>query len=261
MMEPRLWGHMTVKDIREALATTQTVLIPVGCVEQHGYHLPTRTDCYVAEGLCAGASARTGALVVPTVAYSYSGGELPGTINIAPPVVSLLLMEILRDLSRQGLRNLIIVLGHGGSENDRAVHDAADMFLRTHPDRGALNVAVHRFWKSSPLAQAGWEDHDYHAGYLETSMILHAAPQDVRSEIALDTPELVSRMREDPDNYQVRVRHVEHGEVMPHIHQNPEVEVGVMGDPARASAELGARAFEEAIAGLVALIELIEGQH
>ena len=31
---------MTVKDMQEAMKKTSTVIIPVGVVEQHGYHLP-----------------------------------------------------------------------------------------------------------------------------------------------------------------------------------------------------------------------------
>lgn len=258
MQDPLLWEHMTVSEIRRALESTRTILIPVGCIEQHGYHLPTRTDCYNAEGICRGASERTGALVAPTVAYAYSGGELPGTINIAPPVVALVIMEILRDLSRQGFTNLILVLGHGGTENDQAVTGAADMFLRTHPERSALNVAVYRFWKVSPGAMQAFEDRDYHAGYFETSMMLHIAPEQVREEVALDEPDLVELMRQDPDNYQARVKHVDHEAVVPHIHQNPRTRVGVIGDPARASAKLGASIFEEAITGLVELVRVIE---
>ena len=260
MPEPLLWEHMTVEEIRNALLTTETVLVPIGCIEQHGYHLPTRVDCYNAEGICSGASAETGALVAPTVPYSYSGGELPGTINIAPAVVSLLLMEILRDLSRQGCKNLVLVLGHGGTENDAATFEAADMFLRTHPDRADLNVAVYRFWKVSPSAAHAFEDHDYHAGYFETSMMLHIAPEHVRDTVALDTPEHLAAMREDPDSYQTRIKHVEHDAVVPHVHQDPQTEVGVIGEPARATPELGARIFQEAIERLVGLIRALEGK-
>lgn len=259
MNRPLLWEHMTVNEIRRALESTRTILIPVGCIEQHGHHLPTRTDCYNAEGICRGASDKTGALVAPTVAYAYSGGELPGTINIAPPVVSLVLMEILRDLSRQGLANLVLVLGHGGTENDQAVAGAADMFLRTHPDRSDLNVAVYRFWKVSPTATRAFEEHDYHAGYFETSMMLHVAPDEVREDLALDEPALVELMRQDPDNYQSRVKNVNHEAVVPHVHQNPQTRVGVIGDPEQASAELGATIFREAIEGLVELVGVMEG--
>ncbi len=258
MADPLLWEHMTVEEIRHAMQTTRTVLIPCGCIEQHGYHLPTRTDCYAAESICRGASAATGCLVAPTVAYTFSGGELPGTINIPTPVVSLLVMEILRDLSRQGWRNLVLVQGHGGSENVQAIHAAADMFLRTHPDRSGINVAVHMIGQGSPLAAEGLASRDFHAGYVETSLILAIAPEDVRDGRELDTPELVEMMREDPDNYQLRTKNVEHPDVVPHIHQRPEIQVGIMGDPERGSAELGRRIIDESVETLVELVRTLE---
>lgn len=258
MPEPLLWEHMTVAEIRSAMETTRTVLIPCGCIEQHGYHLPTRTDCYAAEAVCRGASAATGCLMAPTVAYTFSGGELPGTINISTPVVGLYVMEILRDLSRQGWRNLVLVLGHGGSENTGAMHAAADMFLRTHPDRAGINVAVHAIGEGSPLVAEAIASRDFHAGYVETSIILAVAPEQVRDCRALDTPELVEMMRADPDNYQVRTRNVEHPDVVPHIHQNPQIEVGVMGDLEQAGAELGRRIIDESVATLVELVQKLE---
>jgi len=116
MAEALLWEHMTVKEVREALEnTTQTILIPLGVTEQHGYHLPLRMDCYNCEEISIRASEQCGCFVAPTLAYTYSGGELPGTINISPHVVTQMVVEILHSLCLQGLRNLIVVLGHGGS--------------------------------------------------------------------------------------------------------------------------------------------------
>lgn len=258
MSQPLLWDHMTVEQIGQALLSTQTVLIPCGCVEQHGYHLPTRTDCYTAEAICAGASARTGAIVAPTVAYTYSGGELPGTINISTPVVSLLVSEILRDLSRQGWRNLVLVLGHGGTENEQAMYAAADMFLRTHPDRAGFNVAIYKMWEHSALVKEAVALRDFHAGYVETSIVLALAPQDVQDKRVLDGPDLLERMRADQDNYQLRTKNAQHPDVVPHIHQNPEIKVGVMGILEGASADLGHRIIGEGVEGLVELIECLE---
>ena len=84
----RLMEFMTVKDVEEGLRETQTVILPVGCVEQHGWHLPLSTDIHNAYEIAKRISAVTGCFVAPTMPYSYSGGSLPGTINIAPQTVS-----------------------------------------------------------------------------------------------------------------------------------------------------------------------------
>ncbi len=259
MPEALLWEHMTVKEVREALEnTTQTVLIPLGVTEQHGYHLPLRMDCYNCEEISIRAAEQCGCFVAPTLAYTYSGGELPGTINISPHVVTQMVVEILHSLCLQGLRNLIVVLGHGGSENDRATQDAAEIFLRNNPQFSDRNVAVYRFWTKSPLCTKAFEDGDYHSGYFETSLLLHWHPDQVRDEYVLDEPDVVAMMREDQDAYQLAEKRVDHEDVVPWIRQNPRIKVGVMGEPEQASAELGRRMSDEAVAGLAELIRAME---
>ncbi len=49
-MAPRLMHEMTVEEARAGLRQTQTVLLPVGVVEQHGYHL--RPDGLLPGGKC-----------------------------------------------------------------------------------------------------------------------------------------------------------------------------------------------------------------
>lgn len=259
MSNLRYWPEMTVKEMREALEETKTVLIPLGITEQHGHHLPLDTDTIVALGVCRRAAGQTGAVVAPEIRYAYSGGELPGTINIPTYVVEALVVETLRELARQGFQNLIVVLGHGGSENTAAVDEAADLFQRLNPQLGHLAVGVYKFFFACPTTRQAFSEGDYHAGWFETSLLLALRPELVRmDELALDEPELVGRMHEDPDAYQARRSLVEDPAVTPHVHQDPAIKVGVMGDPARASTEIGEQILAEAVEGLVALVRKIE---
>ena len=253
--------RMTVKLVREYLEKKNSIIVPIGVIEQHGYHLTLDTDSQSAFQLCKRTAEQTGSLVAPTLAYTFSGGELPGTINIDYHLVSLLITEIIRALCANGLQNIVLVLGHGGSENDRATQEGAEMFYRQHPQYADRNVAVFRFWHGSPLCADAIADGDFHAGYFETSMMLYWAPDDVRPGVApLDEPALVKTMREDPDNYQVFAANVDHPAVVRRVSQNPGIEVGVMGDPAQASAELGERICRETSAGLAELIRKLEAQ-
>ena len=43
--------NMTVKQVREYLKCKQSIIIPMGVIEQHGYHLPLKTDALVATHL------------------------------------------------------------------------------------------------------------------------------------------------------------------------------------------------------------------
>ncbi|MBC7288336.1 MAG: creatininase family protein [Armatimonadetes bacterium] len=255
----RYWPHMTVATLREALSETRTVLIPVGITEQHGYHLPLDTDTIVALEICRRAARETGAVVAPEMRYSYSGGELEGTINIRPAVVTLLIEETLRELARHGFLNLVIVLGHGGTENTAAVEEAADIFQRTSPHLRQVAVAVYKYFFASETTRRAFAEGDFHGGWFETSLLLAICPELVCNErMQTDEPALVQRLRADPDAYQTRERLIEHEAVIPRVHQDTAIRVGVMGEPHRASNELGERILTEAVAGLVALIRQLE---
>jgi len=69
-----LMESMTVEEVREALVHTRAAILPVGGVEQHGYHLPLTTDVYNAYEIARRVAPLVGCLVAPPVTYSFSGG-------------------------------------------------------------------------------------------------------------------------------------------------------------------------------------------
>ena len=245
-------ARMTVKDLREYLQRRRSVIVPLGTIEQHGYHLPVATDAIVAESLSCRVGERTGVLVAPTIAAAFSGGSLPGTINISPAVMSLLVSDTLCSLAVQGFRNFYLVLGHGGSENLTALQEALKNLLRSNPAFEQAMICLFPAWKFGPES-TGWKkafsEGDWHAGWLETSLVLALAPELVRmEELATDSPELMERLTAHPDSYQHAEKIVDDPLVVPRMSERPDIEVGVMGYPERASKELG----EKLVAGMVA---------
>ena len=235
--------NMTVKEIRAYLERRQSIIVPIGITEQHGYHLPLKTDALVATELGRRIGARTGILVAPTVLQSFSGGGLPGTINISPAVMSLVLSDMMISLVAQGFCNLYLFPCHGGSENARALDDALKILLRSNPAFHDVMIALVPVWQVDP-GNAIWAkafgEGDWHAGWLETSLVLALAPDLVRmDELELDTEPWRTRQIEHPDNYQHAEKIVDDPAVVPRLTQRPEIKVGVMGYPERASAKLG----------------------
>ncbi|MEV5831239.1 mycofactocin biosynthesis peptidyl-dipeptidase MftE [Spirillospora sp. NPDC052242] len=187
------------------------VLVPVGSTEQHGPHLPLNTDTVIARAVAERAAAVLGdtILVAPAVAYGSSGEHagFPGTVSIGRDVLELVLVETVRSLALWAGR-VVFVNGHGG--NTAALDAAVGRMRAEGHDAGWVGCGV--------------PGGDAHAGFTETSVMLHLAPELVRSSraVAGDTrpiaellPELVAR----------GVREV-----------SPS---GVLGDPAGASAERG----------------------
>ena len=253
--------NMTVKDMQEALKKTKTVIIPVGVVEQHGYHLPLSVDIHNAEQPLKRAGERLNAVVAPTVNYCFSGGELMGTVNVSPQVFGLYMMDICCEFVRMGFKNIVIISGHGGTENWAALKGALQSAMRRTPemknvnifarDAGGFSETVNHYFEMEP-------QHDFHAGLSETSRMLYWAPEVVQMEnLAMDEPEIAEIMRIDCDYYAIAETNIDDEYVIPYLHQKPEVKVGVMGFPEKASREIGEKICHEMVEGIIAYIDMI----
>ncbi len=255
---------MTVKMVREYLAKKKSIIIPIGIIEQHGYHLPLYTDSLIAENLARLIGEKTGILAAPVMYQSFSGGELPGTINISPATMSLVISDMLVSLVKQGFRNLYLLPCHGGSENTRALLDAIKLLLRSNPAFENVMIVLMPVWKLSS-EDVGWRKalkaHDWHSGWLETSMVLALEPDKVRmDELQLDEKQLLDFMIAHPDNYQHAEKIVNDEMVIARLSQRKEIKVGVMGHPEKASAELGKKIVDDIVANAVKKISTLESK-
>lgn len=236
-------GKMTVKTVGEYLKKKKSIIIPVGVIEQHGCHLPLNTDALIAKNLSRLIGEKTETLVAPVMYQSFSGGACPGTINISPATMSLVMSDMLVSLVSQGFKNFYIILCHGGSENDRALDNALKLLLRTNPAFSDVMIVLMPPWKLDPEKigySKGFAEGDWHAGWMETSIVMALEPELVRmDELELDSEDLMKLMIEHPDNYQHAEKIVDDELVVPRMSQRKDVRVGVMGYPEKASAELG----------------------
>jgi creatinine amidohydrolase len=254
--------HMTVRMIREYLKTRHSIIIPIGVIEQHGYHLPLNTDALIAAELGRMIGERTGILVAPAMHQSFSGGSLPGTINISPAVMSLVLSDMLISLVTQGFRTIYLFPCHGGSENARALDNALRLLLRSNPAFRNTMIVMLPLWKlgeGTYSMRSAVADGDFHAGWFETSLMLALAPELVRmEELETDSEDLLRDMRRHPDNYQHAQKIVDDELVVPRLDQKADIAVGVMGEPGRASRETGNRIITEIVDAAVRKIMDLE---
>ncbi|WP_338071652.1 mycofactocin biosynthesis peptidyl-dipeptidase MftE [Actinomadura bangladeshensis] len=204
------------------------VLVPVGSTEQHGPHLPLSTDTVIAQAVAErAADARPGerVLVAPAIPYGASGEHagFPGTVSIGHAVLDAMLVETVRSLALWAGK-VVFVNGHGGNV---PTLDAAVGRMRAEGHDTA--------WTGCDVPGG-----DAHAGFTETSVMLHLAPHLVRpfGAVTGNTRPLGELM---PDLVARGVRAA-----------SPS---GVLGDPAGASADRGREivaAMVTSIAGRVA---------
>jgi len=243
--------NMTVKEVRNYLETKNSIIIPIGVIEQHGYHLPLSTDKITSTGIAQRIAEKTGILMAPCMYESFSGGGLEGTVNISPATMSLVISDRLVSLVSQGFRNFYLYLGHGGSENKVALDNALQLLLRMNPAFENALISLMAVWDFDPN-DIGWgkaiREGDWHAGWIETSLLMALEPDLVQmDQLELDEEPWLQMQIDHPDNYQHAEKIVDDKLVVPRMTQRPEIKVGVMGYPERASAELGNRIIEDVV--------------
>ena len=232
----------TFEEVAEYLKTYQTIILPYALSEQHGAHLPLDVDIRNADFLSAKLAERLGCLTAPTLNYTFSGGMLPGTINVKPNTFSNLVGEIIESLHNSGFRNFIILPGHGGSESLLHLKESLRILKWLNPALQDTLILLTQIWDFSPSWTKLFDEQDYHAAWAETSLMLHWCPEVVRKDrIKLDVPEVAERLREDPDSYQLRESFTDLKQEIIQTSQRTDVKIGVMGFPERASAEFGAQ--------------------
>jgi len=165
-----------------------TVVVPLGSTEQHGPHLPLGTDTRIAGALAERLSRRLPhALVLPALAFGIASEHqsFAGTIAIAEETFMAFLSDVLRSLARHEPSEILLFSAHGGNDAFlRKHHDLlaeasapAQFLLASVPDRITESLCSLAAESGVSEGEAGW-----HAGELETSMMLGLQPASVRTD-------------------------------------------------------------------------------
>jgi creatinine amidohydrolase len=168
------------------LARRPVALLPVGAVESHGAHLPAGTDNILAARLAEAVEAAADVPLwrLPVLPYGqvWSLEDAPGTVGISGATLVATLTDIGRAVARKGACALAVLNTHLGNapyirEAQRALKGegitAAAFF---YPGSGPHVARL----RERPQAHPSY----MHACEIETSYMLHLAPEAVRMEAA-----------------------------------------------------------------------------
>jgi len=118
-----------------------TAVLPFGATEPHNFHMPYGTDNFQVEELgrrAVGHAYQRGArvLLLPTMPFGVNTNHLkvPGglALSVTPTTLLKLITDLADALSRQGLKKLVLLNGHGGNELKpltRELHHQSPLFM------------------------------------------------------------------------------------------------------------------------------------
>ncbi len=184
----RFWQNLTTGDF-EADTSGWIAVLPIAATEQHGPHLPTGVDTFIADGLIGAAvdrmPAELPALVLPTLAVGKSDEHFgfPGTLSVEARTLLDMLEALGDSVARAGIRKLVIMSSHGGNSE---VMGLAGRALRIRYRMLVVPTSWARMGYPAGLFDDDEIAHGIHGGDIETSLMLHLHPQLVREAAASD---------------------------------------------------------------------------
>lgn len=240
------WSRLKAHELRALAAANAAVILPIASIEQHGPHLPVMTDTRLGREIAHRAARKAypkrPTVVTPVVWSGLSEHHMPfgGTLILSHDTFRRVIRDLVVSLTRHGFRDVLISNSHGG--NIVAMQQIAD---ELSPEVDATLVATTYATEAAAAIAKLLEDQPgiQHACEGETAMMMAVEPDlvDASDLAGLATPGADSFLKAGNASYRWRS--------FAHATGN-----GVVGVPARATAEKGEKILEAAAEALAALI-------
>lgn len=251
------YEKLTWPEINDAVDLGKVCIVPVGAVEQHGPHLPLDVDlvCPTGVALGAGRELPSKILVLPTIAYGYTGHvmDFPGTINTHYETFIKQVLDVTQSLAYHGFKKIVLLNGHGSNMPNL---DLVARRTNLETDAECILTAWWNLLTVDPEFLPSWRESKFpggcaHAGELETSMYLYLDGDNVRKDL-IKSGVISFNEEESPFNW---VDLFGAGPATNISWTSSYSETGVLGDAELATAEKGERAYTEAVKQLCRFIE------
>jgi creatinine amidohydrolase len=181
-------AKMTWPEVEERLKECDTVIVPIGSVEQHGPALPLDNDHFIAQRV-AEMVAETlwpeiKVTVTPPIAYGYSPHHMDfkGTVTLQESTLANVIVDVCASLAQHGFTKIILINGHGGNTTaiNMALHILRDMSRSKvyHIDWWAMAADTIKEVATPPV---------FHACDMETSVAWHVGQRVIEDKL-IDEP-------------------------------------------------------------------------
>src|SRR5438034_9363278 len=177
---PRRIKEMRPDEIAKTIDSDARLIVPVGTCEQHGPHMPMGCDTIIVERLADDLSAEFGTLRAPTLEFGVNvitERGFAGNAWLRRKTLHRALNDLLDTWESTGVKEFIMLTAHE--------HDPHLEALATVITSGARVRAVNIFAMDLRDLLEG-QTEPMHGDEVDTSLILHLAPELVRMELAED---------------------------------------------------------------------------
>ncbi len=228
----------TWPEAKAALHDRTVAILPIGCTEPHGPHLPLDTDVTIALAQSRRAAellerSKIESVLLPPLAYGltmYTDG-FAGRVTLRPGTLWALLEDIVSGVEQNGVRRIVFSNAHLEPAHVAILRGVAGDHAEVRADKARVVYPDITRRKSAERLGPEFKSGDCHAGRYESSIVLAADPRSVReatrSELAPLSIGLLEKMKSGATNF------IEAGAVD-----------GYCGDPAKASADEGRERIE-----------------
>lgn len=250
------YEKLTWPEVNAAVAREPVCVLPVGSIEQHGPHLPLDVDVVCPKGIADGAGREVPdrLLVLPTLWNGYTAHvmDFPGTLNAHHTTLLESALDVTRSLAYHGFKKILLLNGHG---SNFPILDLAAR--RTNLETDAECAAL-SWWSLLTVDKTflpNWRESKFpggcaHACELETSLYMYLDGGNVRRDLVRDG---VIKFNEENSPF-LWLDLFASGPMAFVPWTSAYSDTGAFGEPTKASAEKGERAYLEAVKQLVALV-------
>jgi creatinine amidohydrolase len=190
MAENIVMSEMTWTEIEEAMKERPVALVPVGATEAHGPHLPIATDTRIAQEMAKRGAAKlkengVPCLILPPVEFTVAdfGADFAGTLSMPPETATALLRDV-AIVAAKKFRAVAFVNIHLEPKHVECLKKAIDE---------ATAAGAKACW--ADITRKRWAElmgevflQGDHAGAWETSLMMAAAPDQVRDSVRRNLP-------------------------------------------------------------------------
>jgi len=244
-VEKFMLEEMTAQEVSETLRSVDTVLVPVGTLEQHGPHLPIGTDVFIPVEVARRVAEKMNVVVAPPVYYGNSSSmkHMKGVFSVTPESLASFLYDICRSLASQGFKKIVLLNGHSGNMQ---VIDFIGHKLRE--ETGAKIVRI-EWWTiayeeipkicGSPVS---------HADQGETSMLMACRPGLAQMDKAVKDETFTEKVQKLTDGKPKNMQKV-------YVPFDTWTKTGLIGDATKASVEKGQKMLEVVVENIVKFLK------